>query len=193
MLFVFNTLSRWSDPEIKKKNLVFVFVAVSRWVSGQFSFWSSDELFWEWIVSCCEKSCRNAVIIYLSPMMKFDRSVQCSATVLYTTVLSSDHLPLDVNKFTPCSAELISTAYQPWNSVFLSQKNSHSRLISRRNSLPNEVSVIQQIPFIPRRCPALVSSFIFSDRFIVEAGSHTRVQRSRMQSVPISRCQLGLL
>jgi hypothetical protein len=29
-----------------------------------------------------------------------------------------------------CSAELISTVYQPWNSVFLSQQNSHSRLIS---------------------------------------------------------------
>jgi hypothetical protein len=40
----------------------------------------------------------------------------------------------------PCSAEFISTAYQPWNNVFLSQQNSHSRLISRRNSLPNRVS-----------------------------------------------------
>jgi hypothetical protein len=37
----------------------------------------------------------------------------------------------------PCSAELISTAYQPWNDVFLSQQNSHSRLISQKNSLPN--------------------------------------------------------
>jgi hypothetical protein len=37
----------------------------------------------------------------------------------------------------PCSAEFISTVYQPWNSIFLSQQNSHSRLISRRNSLPN--------------------------------------------------------
>jgi hypothetical protein len=32
----------------------------------------------------------------------------------------------------PCSAELISTAYQPWNSVFLSQQISHSRLISQK-------------------------------------------------------------
>jgi hypothetical protein len=39
----------------------------------------------------------------------------------------------------PCSAALISTAYQPWYSVFLSQQNSHSRLISCRNSLPNRV------------------------------------------------------
>jgi hypothetical protein len=38
---------------------------------------------------------------------------------------------------TPCSAELISTAYQPWNSVFLSQQINHSRLISQKNSLPN--------------------------------------------------------
>jgi hypothetical protein len=40
----------------------------------------------------------------------------------------------------PCSAELISMAYQPWNSVFLSQQISHSRLISqkkKKNSLPN--------------------------------------------------------
>jgi hypothetical protein len=42
----------------------------------------------------------------------------------------------------PCSAELISTAYQPWNSIFLSQQNSHSRLISRRNSLPNRVLIL---------------------------------------------------
>jgi hypothetical protein len=33
-----------------------------------------------------------------------------------------------------CSAELISTAYQPWNSVFLSQQNSHSRLISKKKT-----------------------------------------------------------
>jgi hypothetical protein len=39
----------------------------------------------------------------------------------------------------PCSAELISTIYQSWNSVFLSQQNNHSWLISRRNSLPNRV------------------------------------------------------
>jgi hypothetical protein len=32
----------------------------------------------------------------------------------------------------PCSAELISTAYQPWNSVFLSQQISYSRLISQK-------------------------------------------------------------
>jgi hypothetical protein len=32
----------------------------------------------------------------------------------------------------PCSAELISTTYQPWNSVFLSQQISHSRLISQK-------------------------------------------------------------
>jgi hypothetical protein len=44
------------------------------------------------------------------------------------------------SKQSPCSAELISTAYQPWNSVFLSQQNSHSRLISRKNSLPNRVN-----------------------------------------------------
>jgi hypothetical protein len=31
-----------------------------------------------------------------------------------------------------CSAELISTAYQPWNSVFLSQQISHSRLIRKK-------------------------------------------------------------
>jgi hypothetical protein len=37
----------------------------------------------------------------------------------------------------PCSAELISTAYQPWNSIFLSQQISHSRLINQKNSLPN--------------------------------------------------------
>jgi hypothetical protein len=32
----------------------------------------------------------------------------------------------------PCSAELISTAYQPWNGVFLSQQISNSRLISQK-------------------------------------------------------------
>jgi hypothetical protein len=42
-----------------------------------------------------------------------------------------------------CSAALISTAYQPWYSVFLSQQNSHSRLISRRNILPNEMNAIR--------------------------------------------------
>jgi hypothetical protein len=35
---------------------------------------------------------------------------------------------------TPCSAELISTAYQPWNSIFLSQQISHSRLISQKTA-----------------------------------------------------------
>jgi hypothetical protein len=30
------------------------------------------------------------------------------------------------------SAELISTAYQPWNSIFLSQQNNHSRFISQK-------------------------------------------------------------
>jgi hypothetical protein len=39
--------------------------------------------------------------------------------------------------YSSCSAELISTAYQPWNSVFLSQQISHSWLISQKNSLPN--------------------------------------------------------
>jgi hypothetical protein len=34
----------------------------------------------------------------------------------------------------PCSAELISTAYQPWNNVFLSQQISHSRLISHKTA-----------------------------------------------------------
>jgi hypothetical protein len=38
------------------------------------------------------------------------------------------------NKWTLCSAELISTAYQPWNSVFLSQQISHSRLISQKTA-----------------------------------------------------------
>jgi hypothetical protein len=52
---------------------------------------------------------------------------------------------MDINtriiKQTPCSAELISTAYQPWNSVFLSQQISHSRLISQKNSLPNRAKI----------------------------------------------------
>jgi hypothetical protein len=38
---------------------------------------------------------------------------------------------------TPCSLKLISTAYQPWYSVFLSQQNSISRLISHRNHQSN--------------------------------------------------------
>jgi hypothetical protein len=42
-------------------------------------------------------------------------------------------------KYSPCSVALISTAYQLWYSVFLSQQNSHSRLISRKNSLPTRV------------------------------------------------------
>jgi hypothetical protein len=46
-------------------------------------------------------------------------------------------------EFTLCSAELISTTYQPWNSVFLSQQISHSRLISQKNSLPNMALVYQ--------------------------------------------------
>jgi hypothetical protein len=33
-----------------------------------------------------------------------------------------------------CSAELISTAYQPWNSVFLSQQISHSRFINKKTA-----------------------------------------------------------
>ena len=36
-------------------------------------------------------------------------------------------------KFLPCSLELISLTYQPWNNVFLSQQISFSYLISRRN------------------------------------------------------------
>ena len=36
-----------------------------------------------------------------------------------------------------CSLELISLAYQSWYIVFLSQQNSISRLISRRNHQPN--------------------------------------------------------
>jgi hypothetical protein len=49
-------------------------------------------------------------------------------------------------KNSPCSAALISTAYQPWYSIFLSQQNSHSRLISRRNNLPNRVIIIESRP-----------------------------------------------
>jgi hypothetical protein len=41
----------------------------------------------------------------------------------------------------PCSAALISMTYQLWYSVFFSQQNSHSRLINRRNSLPNRVNI----------------------------------------------------
>jgi hypothetical protein len=37
-------------------------------------------------------------------------------------------------EYSPRSAELISTAYQPWNSVFLSQQISHSRLISQKTA-----------------------------------------------------------
>jgi hypothetical protein len=47
----------------------------------------------------------------------------------------------NLENFFPCSAELISTAYQPWNSAFLSQQISHSRLISQKNSLPNRAFV----------------------------------------------------
>jgi hypothetical protein len=36
--------------------------------------------------------------------------------------------------YSPCSAELIRTAYQPWNSVFLLQQISHSRLISQKTA-----------------------------------------------------------
>jgi hypothetical protein len=43
----------------------------------------------------------------------------------------------------PCSAELISTAYQPWNNVFLLQQISHSRLISQKSSLPNRTLVLE--------------------------------------------------
>jgi hypothetical protein len=40
----------------------------------------------------------------------------------------------------PCSLELISIAYQTWyNIFFLSQQNSFSRLISRRNHQPNSL------------------------------------------------------
>jgi hypothetical protein len=44
------------------------------------------------------------------------------------------HHHVNSSKRTPCSAELISTAYQPWNSVFLSQQISHSRLISQKTA-----------------------------------------------------------
>jgi hypothetical protein len=40
--------------------------------------------------------------------------------------------------YSPCSAELVSTAYQPWNSVFLSQQISHSRLISQKTACRTE-------------------------------------------------------
>jgi hypothetical protein len=49
--------------------------------------------------------------------------------------------------YAPCSSELISTAYQPWNSVFLSQQISHSRLISQKNSLPNRAMESGSIVF----------------------------------------------
>jgi hypothetical protein len=42
-------------------------------------------------------------------------------------------VPLSV----PCSLELISPAYQSWYNIFLSQQNSISRLIGRRNHHPN--------------------------------------------------------
>jgi hypothetical protein len=50
-----------------------------------------------------------------------------------TRTLPSFSIFLSV-KTIPCSAELISTAYQPWNSVFLSQQISHSRLISKKTA-----------------------------------------------------------
>jgi hypothetical protein len=37
--------------------------------------------------------------------------------------------------------KLISLAYQPWYNVFLSQQNSISRFISRKNHQPNSLQV----------------------------------------------------
>jgi hypothetical protein len=74
----------------------------------------------------------------------------CSATIL----------KLAMELFPPCSAELISTAYQPWNSVFLSQQISHSRLISQKNSLPNRAfAFIDQVFVFPTAIIGLLLPF----------------------------------
>jgi hypothetical protein len=67
-------------------------------------------------------------------MMNAYKIVEDCSYIVQASLLSP--LPL-FRSYSPCSAELISTAYQPWYSIFLSQRNSHSRLISRRNSLSN--------------------------------------------------------
>jgi hypothetical protein len=49
-------------------------------------------------------------------------------------VLMGPSKRLAEQKRSPCSAELISTAYQPWNSIFFSQQISHSRLINKKKT-----------------------------------------------------------
>jgi hypothetical protein len=69
----------------------------------------------------------------------------------------------------PCSAELISTAYQLWNSVFLSQQISHSRLIKKKQ--PAEQGQCDPTPWPAatasrqRICPGTASLFSITTRW----------------------------
>jgi hypothetical protein len=67
----------------------------------------------------------------------FYRQFHSWATHLWTNPIicpATQDSPVRFITLSSCSAELISTAYQPWNSVFLSQQNSHSRFISHKTA-----------------------------------------------------------
>ena len=56
---------------------------------------------------------------------------------------------ISLKLLSPCSLDRISHAYQPWYSVFLSQQNSISRLISHRNDQANRMICVYMVSTRP--------------------------------------------
>jgi hypothetical protein len=81
----------------------------------------------------CEVCSFSRLIMFFNEKNKHDTSAIFVSHEIHlkTCNISMYAIILCNGLFTiPCSAELISTAYQPWNDVFFSQQNSHSRLIT---------------------------------------------------------------
>jgi hypothetical protein len=99
------------------------------------AIWFSSQV---WLCcSCCFVLVRSTWFIHFPATFTF----LCLHLVWKFVYWPYHVLRIHLNHRVYSLAELISMAYQPWYSVFLSQQNSHSRLISRRNSLPNRVNI----------------------------------------------------
>jgi hypothetical protein len=68
------------------------------------------------------------------------------------------------DRWSTCSLEFISTVYQLWYNIFLSQQNNISRLIRRKNHQPNSLKQGLKIMIT-------IGSFFFELTMIIEKKS----------------------
>jgi hypothetical protein len=88
---------------------------------------------------------------YTQPYKRLTKSSDTLITLNLKTRLSLLFLGKKKNSWLPTpTVEMplqLKNAYQPWYSVFLSQQNSHSRLINCKNSLPNRVVTLVSVGY----------------------------------------------